>query len=93
MTDVEEPHYLKRKEFIGGYFIVGFKEWYGDYGEQIESELSQIYSDTSNMCYTFDTVFLLKTSLNYVLEIGGDYEDFDTMTESMRKNKSRCWIF
>ena len=66
--NVEEPYLSKRKEFIEGVFVQVYREWYGDLGEQLKIELSELYPDITYMCMAYDTVSTFKNAIIYLIE-------------------------
>lgn len=87
LSGVEEKYLKKREELMSGSLVVSYKEWNGDLGKQLYSELSQIYPSVPLMCLTYDTVSVVKEAIIYMLAKGDDYEDTSRLEYTMRTNK------
>lgn len=84
----EEEQYLKKRiELVYGSFSVIYKEWNGDLGQQLKAEMTQIFPILNYMCMTYDTISVLKNSIQYMLSRGEDYEDPVTLAKTMRNGK------
>jgi Receptor family ligand binding region len=83
----EEQYLLKRKELLYGSLVYIYKEYSGDLGLQIKSELSARYDDILFMCMCYDTFSTIKEAVNYILDRGNDYEDPVLLSNTMRNNK------
>ena len=87
IADDDQKYLKKRKELVEGCLTTNTKEWYGDIGKKLFKELSGIYDDTNYMCITYDTVSIVKNSINHLLNIGEDYEDGELLYKTMRSQK------
>jgi sulfur transfer protein SufE len=66
---------------------LSYREYIGDYGNEIKNELLQMFPDVTYMCMTFDTVSVIKEAIIYLLSTGDDYEDYNKLMNAIRKNK------
>ena len=82
---VEDKYKSKRHEFLPGLNIFTYKEWVGELGEQLYSEISaNVTTDTNYLCITYDSISVFKYSINHLLTLGEDYESPDVLIKSMR---------
>ena len=82
---VEDKYKIKRHEFLPGMNIFTYKEWVGELGEQLYSEIStNTNSETNYLCITYDSISVFKYSINHLLLLGEDYESPDILIKSMR---------
>lgn len=87
LDGIEEPYYTKRKELIQGGLIVTYREWVGEFGQSLKAELKSMFNEVTLMCMTYDTVFVLKEAINYVISIGEDYDEYEKLMGAIRNNK------
>jgi hypothetical protein len=78
---------LKVGEFMPGSLVSSFREWVGDLGQELETELSKMYQSLLYMCLAYDEVSIVKEAIIYMLARGQDYEDLELLSSTMRNNK------
>ncbi|OMJ86676.1 hypothetical protein SteCoe_11760 [Stentor coeruleus] len=86
--NIEKQYYVKREEFIRESFVYSYKEWNGEYGQQIFNEISKKYQVLPKMCMTFDAVTVAKESIKYLIDTGNDYEDLKLVSNTMRNSRT-----
>lgn len=79
-----EEFMKKRRELIEGSIIYKYAEWQGDLGLSLKSELE---GDLSYRCLTYDSMLVIKESVNYLLAKGNDFEDPNVLINAMRSIK------
>lgn len=86
MSEVTESKYKeKRQEFLVGINIFTYKEWIGELGEKLYGEITSIIPyEPTYLCITYDSVSVLKYSINHLLNLGEDYESTEILMKSMR---------
>ena len=86
--ELEEKLLIKRQEFIDGINIFNYKEWIGDLGKQLYNEISSIVDyQPTYLCITYDSISVLKYSINHLLLLGEDYDSAQVLLKSMRLQK------
>ena len=85
--DIEEKYMKKRTELLVGSLLYAFVEWEGELGKILKNEMSGMFDDISFMCLTYDTVSVVKNSIEHLIAIGEDFEDPIKLSESMRVQK------
>jgi hypothetical protein len=87
-TLVSEERLRKRKEFLNSIFVFTYKEWVGELGEQLYTEISAYVPYTPTyLCVTYDTISVLKSSIIHLLTLGEDYEDPSILMSSLRTQR------
>lgn len=79
-----EEFMKKRRELVEGTIIYKYAEWQGNLGQSLKSQLA---GDLSYRCLTYDSMIVIKESINYILSKGDDFEDPSTLINSMRNIK------
>ena len=86
-SDLEEKFLRKRKEIIEFSFVIAYREWIGDIGEMVYFNLSKLYSDTSYMCFSYDTFQVVKEAIKFIMTKGENYENQTELAKVMRNNR------
>ena len=87
MTEAEEKYLVKTREITEGMFVFAFKEWNGELGESLKKVFSEMYSNINLLCLCYDSFFVVKQAVKYMLSIGEDYENPERLLYFMRENK------
>jgi hypothetical protein len=87
LEGVQEPYLSKRIELTPGALIFSYREFVGTLGQIIKQELLEKYEELAYMCMTFDTVSVFKESINYLILIGEDFENYSKLMFSIRMNR------
>ncbi|OMJ68141.1 hypothetical protein SteCoe_34492 [Stentor coeruleus] len=87
LSGVEDEYLKKREALADGALVYKYREWIGDLGEKLKSEISSLFPEISYMCMTYDTVSTVKESIIYILNKGEDYEDPEILKKAMRNIK------
>ena len=87
-SDKENPYNYKIKGYLLNSVIIRAIEFSGDYGLQIESQMSQIFPSTYKLGFSFDAFIAVKESLKLMIEKGEDYEDKHKLMSYMRNIKT-----
>ena len=84
----ENPYDYKIKGYLLNSVILRAIEFTGDYGLEIESQLSQIFPTTYKLGLSFDSFTAIKESLKQIIEKGEDYEDKHILMSTLRNIKT-----
>ena len=85
--NIENKFMKKRTELLEGSLVIGYKEWEGKLGEILQKEMSELFSEISNMCVTYDSLVVVKNALMHLLAFGYDFEDPTILGRVMREQK------
>lgn len=78
----------KIKELLDGSLAQTYKEYVGEYGKTVLEEIRRYTNSTQNLCFSFDTVSILKNSISHLMAIGEDYEDPEVLNNYIRIQKT-----
>lgn len=87
LSGIEDKYLRKREALVDGALVYKYREWIGELGESLKSEMSSLFPEISYMCMTYDTVSTVKESIIYILNKGEDYEDPEMLKKTMRNIK------
>ena len=78
----------KIEELMDGSFVQVSKEYVGEYGQQLLKEIRLLTNSTQNLCYSYDSVTIVKNSILHLIAIGEDYEDPFVLNNYIRIQKT-----
>ena len=87
LSGVPPQYLMKREELILDSFAMSYREFLGELGTTLRTEMSKIFPALTFLCMCYDTVSVVKEAVNYILAKGDDYEDPETLQTAMRNNK------
>ena len=86
-TGIPEPYLSKRIELMVGSLVIGYKEYSGELGAKLEATFLSMGLELPYLCMCYDGVSVLKSTVNYILSVGEDYENPTTFERVMRNSK------
>lgn len=85
--NIPESRLNKRKELLEGALLTSFYEYQTELGKQVQTELSELYSDIKFLCITYDTFLVVKNAIQHLINAGEDFDDHSLLIRAMRTQK------